>query len=106
MKCCVRPAFGLIIAFQEKDYYICARLGPLTASNNKILSKQEIVEKKRKIEQCNSEAQVLAWFVFSGLMIFGAALILWKKCYFKDNLLMESKSGELSRGMNKIVFET
>ena len=92
LKACVGPAVWLIVAFREEDYYICAKLGPFTPIHNQtVLTDQQIFERKRKIEHCKSEAQVLAWIIFGGLVTLGTALVVWKNCYFKDNLLMESK---------------
>ena len=91
LKACVGPAVWLIVAFQEEDYYICAKLGPFTLRTNDETREQQILERTKNVEQCKSEAQVLAWSVLGSLVSLGTALIVWKNCYFKDNLLMESK---------------
>ncbi|CAH3019432.1 unnamed protein product [Porites evermanni] len=91
LKACVGPAVWLIVAFREEDYYICAKLGPFTPIHNQtVLTDRQIFERKRKVEHCKSEAQVLAWIIFGGLVTLGTALVVWKNCYFKDNLLMEN----------------
>ena len=94
LKACVGPAVWLIVAFLEEDYYICAKLGPFTPRNetNNGTSQQEIVAREKKFKQCKSESQIIAWVVFVALFVAGTAIIVWKKCYFKDKLLMESKS--------------
>ena len=88
------PAIWLIAAFLEEDYYICAKIGPFTPRNetNNGTSQQEIVAREKKFRQCKSDAQIVAWIVFVSLIAAGTVMIVWKKCYFKDKLLMESKS--------------
>ena len=83
LKASVGPAVWLIVAFLEEDYYICAKLGPVTTSS-KETSEQAIVE-------CKSQSHVLAWTVLVGLVILGTAMIVWMKCFLKDNLLIDSK---------------
>ena len=95
LKACVGPAVWLIAAFLEEDYYICAKLGPFITPRNETnneTSQQEIVEGEKRVRQIKSDAQIIAWVVFVALTVAGTAMVVWKKCYFKDNLLMESKS--------------
>ena len=93
LKACVSPAVWLIATFLEEDYYICTKLGSFTSRNetNNGTSQQEIVTREKKFRQCKSEAQIIAWIVFIALIAAGTAMIVWKKCYFKGKLLMESK---------------
>ena len=84
LKACVGPAVWLTVAFLEEDYFVCAKLGPLTTPGNNGTSEQQIV-------QCKSQSQVLAWIVLVGLVFLGTALIVWRNCFLKDNLLMDSK---------------
>ena len=81
LKACVGPAVWLIVAFHEEDYFLCAKLGPFTRTDK---TEQQIV-------QCKSQSQVLAWAVLVVLVILGTALIVWKNCFLKDDLLLESK---------------
>ena len=83
LKACVGPAVWLIVAFQEEDYYLCAKLGSLPSKGNRT-SEQKVVEYK-------SQSHVLAWGVLVAIVILGTAMIVLKNCYLKDNLLMESK---------------
>ena len=97
LKACVGPAVWLIAAFLEEDYYICAKLGPFTPRNEtnngtSQQAEQEMVEREKKFRQCKSDAQIIAWVAFVALIVAGTGMIVWKKCYFKDKLLMESKS--------------
>jgi len=95
LKACVGPAVWLIAAFLEEDYYICAKLGPFITPRNETnngTSQQEIVEREKRVRQIKSDAQIIAWVVFVALIVAGTAMVVWKKCYLKDNLLMESKS--------------
>ena len=94
LKACVGPAVWLIVAFLEGDYYTCAKLGPFIPRNetNNETSQQEIIEREKRVRQIKSDAQIIAWIVFVALTVVGTAMVVWKKCYFKDNLLMESKS--------------
>ena len=95
LKACVSPAVWLIAAFLEEDYYICAKLGPFITPRNETnngTSQQEIVEREKRVRQIKSDAQIIAWVVFVALIVAGTAMVVWKKCYFKDKLLMESKS--------------
>lgn len=90
MKACVGPAVWLIAAFLEEDYYLCAKLGSFRPSD-KETSEQESFERNQKIEECKSQSQLWAWIVLVALVILGTAVIVWKYCYLKDNLLMDSK---------------
>jgi len=90
LKACVGPAVWLIAAFLEEDYYICAKLGPAPRSQNGE-NEQELFERKLKVERCKGESQIWAWSVLVALVILGTAVIVWKYCYLKDNLLMDSK---------------
>ena len=94
LKACVTPAIWLIAAFLEEDYYICAKLGPFTPrkETNNETSQQEIVAREKRVRQCKSDTQIIAWVVFVALIVVGTAMIVWKKCHFKDKLFMESKS--------------
>ena len=97
LKACVSPAIWLTAAFLEEDYYICAKLGPFTPRNEtnngtSQQAEQEMVEREKKFKQCKSDAQIIAWVAFVALIVAGTGMIVWKKCYFKDKLLMESKS--------------
>ena len=94
LKACVSQAVWLIVAFLEEDYYICAKIGQLTPRNEttKGTNPQEIVEREKRVGQCKSDAQIIAWIVFVALIVAGTAMIVWKKCHFKDKLLIESKS--------------
>jgi len=93
LKACVGPAVWLIVAFLEQDFYICAKIGPFTPRNetNSGTSQQEIFEREKRVRQCKSDSQIIAWVIFVVLIVAGTVMIVWKKCYFKDNLLMESK---------------
>ena len=106
LKACVGPAVWLIVALREENYYLCAKLGPVSSRNNETLSEKKNVNMKKNVEQCKSEAQVLAWFVFGGITILGTLLVVWKKCYFKDNLLMESKSASCQMIWIKFITKT
>ena len=79
LKACVGPAVWLIVAFLEEDYFVCAKLGPRTGTS------------EQQIAQCKSQSHVLAFIVLVGLVILGTALIVWRNCFLKDNLLMDSK---------------
>ena len=97
LKACISPAVWLVAAVLEEDYYICAKLGPFTPrkeTNNGTSqqAEQEMVEREKKFRQCKSDAQIIAWVAFVALIVAGTGMIVWKKCYFKDKLLMESKS--------------
>lgn len=83
LKACVGPAVWLIVAFQEEDYYLCAKLGSLHSRGNRT-SEQKVAEYK-------SQSHVLAWGILVAIVILGTAMIVLKNCYLKDNLLMESK---------------
>ena len=83
LKACVGPAVWLIVAFQEEDYYLCAKLGSLHSRGNRT-SEQNVAEYK-------SQSHVLAWGILVAIVILGTAMIVLKNCYLKDNLLMESK---------------
>ena len=84
LKACVGPAVWLIVAFLEEDFYVCAKLGPRFAPGTNETSEQQIVE-------CRSQSHVLAWIVLVGLVVLGSALIVWRNCFLKDNLLMDSE---------------
>lgn len=90
LKACVGPAVWLIAAFLEEDYYLCAKLGPFYQREGET-GEQEVFERKKKIEECKSQSHILAWSVLVALVILGTAVIVWKYCYHKDNLLMDSK---------------
>ena len=90
LKACVGPAVWLIAAFLEEDYYLCAKLGPVPRSQTGA-NEQEIFGRKQKVEECKGESQLWAWSVLVALVILGTAVIVWKFCYLKDNLLMDSK---------------
>ena len=90
LKACVGPAVWLIAAFVEEDYYLCAKLGPVPRNQNGE-NEQEILERKQKVDEYNSESQIWAWKVLVVLVILGTAVIVWKYCYLKDNLLMDGK---------------
>lgn len=90
LKACVGPAVWLIAAFLEEDYYLCAKLGPVPQSKTGA-TEQEMFERKQKVEKCKGESQIWAWIVLVALVILGSAVIVWKYCYLKDDLLMESK---------------
>lgn len=89
LKACVGPAVWLIVAFLEEDYYLCAKLGPVPRNQNGE-NEQEIFERKQKVEECKGESQMWAWSVLVALVILGTAVIVWKYCYLKDNLLMDN----------------
>lgn len=90
LKACVGPAVWLIAAFLEEDYYLCAKLGPDPQSQTGA-NEQEMFERKQKVEKCKGESQIWAWIVLVALVIMGSAVIVWKYCYLKDDLLMDSK---------------
>lgn len=90
LKACVGPAVWLIAAFLEEDYYLCAKLGPFHQKSNET-SAHDIAERKKKVEECKSQSHIWAWSVLVALVILGTAVIVWKYCYLKDNLLMDSK---------------
>ena len=97
LKACVGPAVWLIAAFLEEDYYLCAKLGPVLRSQNGE-NEQEIFERKLKVEECKGESQIWAWSVLVALVILGTAMIVWKYCYLKDNLLMDGKYRDRAEG--------
>lgn len=90
LKACVGPAVWLIAAFLEEDYYLCAKLGPFHQSGNET-SAHDLAERKKKVEECKSQSHIWAWSILVALVILGTAVIVWKYCYLKDNLLMDSK---------------
>ena len=92
LKACVGPAVWLIVKFLEEDYYLCAMLGPVPRRGNATLtSERENVEWRQKVEECKSLSHIWAWTVLVALVILGTAVVTWKKCFLKDNLLMYSK---------------
>lgn len=84
LKACVGPAVWLIVAFLEEDFYVCANLGPLATSRKNETYEQQIIEYR-------SQSYVLAWLVLVCLVTLGTVMIVWRNCFLKDNLLMESK---------------
>lgn len=92
LKACVGPAVWLIVAFLDEDYFLCAMLGPVPRRGNDTwTSEREGVEWRHKVEGCKSLSHVLAWTVLVALVVLGTALVILKKCFLKDNLLMFSK---------------
>ena len=92
LKACVGPAVWLIVTFLEEDYYLCAMLGPVPRRGNDTLkSGRETVEWRQSLEDCKSLSHIWAWTVLVALVILGTAVVIWKKCFLKDNLLMYSK---------------
>ena len=90
LKACVGPAVWLIVAFLEEDYYLCAMAGP-SPRKEKELNEEEALERKLLFKECESQSHIWAWVILVALVVLGTALIVWKYCYLKDNLLMESK---------------
>lgn len=91
LKACVGPAVWLIAAFIEEDYYLCAKLGPVPRSSQNGANELAIFERKQKVEECKGQSHIWAWSVLVALVILGTAVIVWKYCYLKDNLLMDGK---------------
>ena len=85
LKACVGPAVWLIVAFLEEDYYLCATIGPHPRKE------KDILDRKQKEDECKSQSHLLAWVILVTLVALGTVMIIWKRCYLKDNLLMESK---------------
>lgn len=92
LKACVGPAVWLFVTFLEEDYYLCAVLGPVPRrGNDTFTSEREGVEWSHKVEEYKSLSHIWAWTVLVALVILGTAVVIWKKCFLKDNLLMHSK---------------
>ena len=89
-KACVGPAVWLVVSLQNGDYYVCATVGPFPAPSN-LTSAQEIQDTKSKVEKSKSESLVLSWVFLVITVFIGTAMIVWKHCFLKDNLLMKSK---------------
>ena len=90
LKACVGPAVWMIVTFLEEDYYLCAKLGPSPRRGNET-SELETVEWRQKVEECKSLSHIWAWTVLVALVALGSAVVIWKKCFLKDNLLIHSK---------------
>ncbi|PFX24044.1 Protein FAM26E [Stylophora pistillata] len=84
LKACVGPAVWLIVAFLEEDYYLCATIGPHPRKD------KDILDRKQKEDECKSQSHLLAWVILVTLVALGTVMIIWKRCYLKDNLLMEN----------------
>ena len=92
LKACVGPAVWLIVAFLDEASYLCAMLGPVPRRGNDTLTNErEDVDWRHNVEECKSLSHIWAWTVLVALVILGTAVIIWKKCFLKDNLLMHSK---------------
>lgn len=89
LKACVGPAVWLIVAFLEEDYYLCATIGP---SPQKEMKQHEnvVLDRKRMVDESKSQSHLWAWVILITLVAIGTVMIIWKRCYLKDNLLMEN----------------
>ena len=43
------------------------------------------------VDESKSQSHLWAWVILITLVAIGTVMIIWKRCYLKDNLLMESK---------------
>lgn len=92
LKVCVGLVVWLIVIFLEEDYYFCVVFGfVLWGGNDIFMSEWEGVEWSYKVEEYKSLFYIWVWIVLVVFVIFGIVVVIWKKCFLKDNFFMYSK---------------
>lgn len=69
------PVIWIIYAFVERDYYVCAKLGPLNAALARANSSAERNAINQEFSQARTLSELIAWGLLLGLAIFATLFV-------------------------------
>ena len=94
IKALVGPAAWLIATFASGQYYVCATVGPSIAKRRNLTGNITEAEEKALVAEIDlrtADSHIYAWVVFVIITALGAATIITRNCFLKDDMLLKSK---------------
>lgn len=86
---CMPPLIWLMYAFVEEDYYICAKLGPVSAALAEARTNAEKDSINKKIAEARTVSQLIAWGLLLGLVVAATLFVtVYRVCMPIDPKLL------------------
>lgn len=75
---CVPPIAWLFLVFFDKQYYVCAKLGPVNVRNRK-----ETSLTLAELHAAETESQIIAFLLLAAVIVIAVIIISIDRCYTK-----------------------
>ncbi|XP_020607302.1 uncharacterized protein LOC110045981 isoform X2 [Orbicella faveolata] len=86
VKALVGGLVWLMVAFIDTRYFVCAVVGQDINKRN-LTDSEEIKSLQHQIDHAKGLSHVFAWVVFLVMVVFGATVVIVKRCYRKAHVL-------------------
>ena len=88
IKACFGPFIWLIASFVDTTYYVCSEVGQPIEKRN--LTNETVIKAlEQEFADAKSTSHMLAWLLFSILVMVTAIVMISKRCMLKDTELLE-----------------